>query len=112
VANNQETDRDTVNELIDDRTIHEITRPLRDDRQARASRSIMCAKNKVNGVYGVEQAGACNAGVLKDDLVSTLVVVTLGSFHDTVGLRHRVGLDDGSDTTSVETQVVLSARLQ
>jgi len=53
-ANNQETDRDTVNELIDDQTIHEIYAPPTRRRQARASRVIMCAKNKVNGVYACD----------------------------------------------------------
>jgi beta-glucosidase len=54
-ANNQEIDRNTINELIDDRTLHEIYLPafqaaVQDGR----SGSVMCAKNLVNGVHACE----------------------------------------------------------
>jgi beta-glucosidase len=55
-ANNQETNRGTINEIIDDRTMHEIYLP-----QFEASveqghvGSVMCAYNRVNGPYNCEQ---------------------------------------------------------
>ncbi|HZE50537.1 MAG TPA: glycoside hydrolase family 3 N-terminal domain-containing protein, partial [Jatrophihabitantaceae bacterium] len=86
VANSQETDRDTVNELIDDRTIHEIyTAPYETIVKQGRPGSIMCAKNKVNGVYACEQQ-ALLQGVLKDDLgFDGFVVSDFSSCHDTVG---------------------------
>src|SRR5882762_4488949 len=45
LANNQEINRDTVNELIDERTLHEIYMPAFEE-SAKQSGSIMCSKNK------------------------------------------------------------------
>src|SRR5882757_1932162 len=86
VANNQETDRDTVNELIDDQTIHEIyAAPYETVVKQGRPGSIMCAKNKVNGVYACEQQ-ALQQGVLKDDWgFDGFVVSDFSSCHDTVG---------------------------
>jgi beta-glucosidase len=54
-ANNQETNRFSVNEIIDDRTLHEIYLPqfeaaVKDGHAG----SVMCAYNKVNGTYACE----------------------------------------------------------
>ena len=54
-ANNQETNRFSVNEIIDDRTLHEIYLPhfeaaVKDGHAG----SVMCAYNKVNGPYACE----------------------------------------------------------
>jgi beta-glucosidase len=56
LADNQETDRDTVNELVDDRTIYEIYLPAFETavKQGRAG-SVMCSKNLINGSHGCEQ---------------------------------------------------------
>src|SRR6266540_1657328 len=51
-ANNQETNRSTINELIDERTLHEIYLPAFEAsvKQGRTG-SVMCAKNRVNGAF-------------------------------------------------------------
>src|SRR6266542_2775877 len=51
-ANNQETNRSTINELIDERTLHEIYLPAFEAAVKQGDTgSVMCAKNKVNGVF-------------------------------------------------------------
>jgi beta-glucosidase len=63
-ANNQETDRKTVNEVIDERTLREIYLPAFEAavRQGRAG-AVMCAYPSVNGRFGCE-----NTHQLKDVL--------------------------------------------
>jgi beta-glucosidase len=85
LANNQETDRDTVNELIDDRTIHEIYLPAFETavKQGQAG-SVMCSKNLINDSHGCEQQ-ALLQGVLKDDWgFDGFVVSDFTSCHSTV----------------------------
>jgi len=54
-ANNQETNRTTINELIDERTLHEIYLPAFQDAVVNGhAGSVMCAKNQVNGHYSCE----------------------------------------------------------
>jgi beta-glucosidase len=56
-ANNQETDRSTVNELIDERTLHEIYEPaFQAAVQDGHTGSVMCAKNLVNAVHACQSA--------------------------------------------------------
>ncbi|HEV7964099.1 MAG TPA: glycoside hydrolase family 3 N-terminal domain-containing protein, partial [Actinoplanes sp.] len=56
-ANNQETNRATVNELIDERTLHEIYEPAFEAAvQDGHTGSVMCAKNLVNGVHACQSA--------------------------------------------------------
>lgn len=84
IANNQETDRDKVDEHIDERTLHEIYMPAFEQSAKRAG-SIMCSKNKVNGSYACEQKDLLQ-GVLKDDWgYQGFVVSDFSSCHDTVG---------------------------
>jgi beta-glucosidase len=54
-ANNQETNRGSINEIIDDRTLHEIYLPQFEAsvKQGGAG-SVMCAYNRVNGPYNCE----------------------------------------------------------
>jgi beta-glucosidase len=83
LANNQETNRTTIDEHIDERTLHEIYLPAF-ERSARRSGSIMCAKNKVNGAYSCEHPDLLQ-GVLKNDWgYRGFVVSDFNSCHDTV----------------------------
>ncbi|MDN3351377.1 glycoside hydrolase family 3 C-terminal domain-containing protein [Actinomadura sp. DC4] len=83
LANNQEVNRDTVDEHIDERTLHEIYLPAFEE-SAKRSGSIMCSKNKVNGAYACEHQDLLN-GVLKNDWgYQGFVVSDFGSCHDTV----------------------------
>ncbi|MEN3358840.1 MAG: beta-glucosidase, partial [Mycobacteriales bacterium] len=85
LANNQEAARDTIDEHIDDRTLHEIYLPGFEAavKQGRTG-SVMCAKNKVNGSYACEQQALLN-GVLKGDWgFDGFVVSDFDSCHNTV----------------------------
>jgi beta-glucosidase len=83
LANNQEIARDTVDEHIDERTLHEIYLPAFEESAKRAG-SIMCSKNKVNGSYACEQQDLLR-GVLKNDWgYQGFVVSDFSSCHDTV----------------------------
>ena len=55
VANNQETDREVTNAIVDDRTLHEIYLPAFEAsvEQAHAA-TVMAAYNKVNGAYNTQ----------------------------------------------------------
>ena len=85
LANNQEIDRTTIDEIIDDRTVHEIYLPAFEAavKQGHAG-SVMCAKNQVNDSFSCEQQ-ALTQGVLKDDWgFGGFVVSDFSSCHDTV----------------------------
>lgn len=57
VANDQETDRGTANELIDDRVLHEVNLlPFEMSVEDGEVAAIMCAYPKVNGLYNCENA--------------------------------------------------------
>ncbi len=84
-ANNQETNRSTINELIDERTLHEIYLPGYEGgvRQGRSG-AVMCAKNQVNNAFSCQS---------HPQLVDTLrgrwgfsgfVMSDFNSCHDTV----------------------------
>ncbi len=85
LANSQETDRTTIDEIIDDRTIHEIYLPAFEAavKQGHAG-SVMCAKNQVNDSFSCEHQ-ALTQGVLKDDWgFGGFVVSDFSSCHNTV----------------------------
>jgi len=84
-ANNQETDRTTIDELIDERTLHEIYLPAFEAsvRQGHSG-SVMCAKNQVNNAFSCE-----NRELLTDILrgqwgFDGFVVSDFNSCHSTV----------------------------
>jgi beta-glucosidase len=84
-ANNQETARSTINELIDERTLHEIYLPAFEAAVKQGhSGSIMCAKNQVNNEFSCQ-----NRELLTDILKGAwgfngFVVSDFNSCHDTV----------------------------
>jgi beta-glucosidase len=85
LANNQEINRDTIDEHIDDRTVHEIYLPgFEAAVEQGGTGSVMCSKNKVNGSYACEHEQLLN-GVLKGDWgFDGFVVSDFSSCHDTV----------------------------
>src|SRR2546430_2135281 len=84
-ANNQETNRTTINELIDERTLHEIYLPAFEASVEQGhSGSVMCAKNQVNNEFSCQ-----NRELLTDILRGSwgfpgFVVSDFNSCHDTV----------------------------
>jgi beta-glucosidase len=65
-ANDQETNRKTINEVIDDRTLHEIHLPAFEDAVKRAGvATVMCAYPAINGEFGCENTHLLTS-VLRD----------------------------------------------
>jgi beta-glucosidase len=98
VANNQETDRTTIDEHIDDRTLHQIYLPAFETAVKRGrSGSVMCAKNQVNGSFSCEHL-ELQQGVLKNDWdFPGFVVSDFNSCHRPLGRRHRAERGDCDD---------------
>jgi beta-glucosidase len=81
-ANNQETDRTTVNELIDQRTLEEIYFPAFAAAVKAGAGSVMCAKNLVNGVHACDSSALI--GALEQDMgFKGFVVSDFDSIHST-----------------------------
>lgn len=81
-ANNQETDRTTINELIDQRTLEEIYFPAFAAAVKAGAGSVMCAKNLVNGVHACDSSALI--GALEQDMgFKGFVVSDFSSIHST-----------------------------
>ena len=82
-ANNQETDRTTINEVIDQRTLREIYMPAFAAAVQAGAGSVMCSKNLVNGTHACDSAALI--GVLASDWhFPGFVVSDFTSIHSTV----------------------------
>jgi beta-glucosidase len=84
-ANNQETQRLTINAVIDERTLREIYLPAFETAVKKAKPwTVMCAYNKLNGTYGAENHRLLG-DILKDEWgFEGLVVSDWGAVHDRV----------------------------
>jgi beta-glucosidase len=85
VANNQETDRGSINEIIGERTLHEIYMPAFEAAVKEGHvASIMCAYPRVNGLYNCENAPLLN-GVVRDEWAfNGFITSDFGAVHSTV----------------------------
>jgi len=83
-ANNQETNRFTVNEDVDERTLREIYFPAFEAsiRQGHAA-SLMCAYPRVNGIYCCENAQLLNDILKKEWGFDGFVTSDFGAVHST-----------------------------
>ena len=82
-ANNQETNRTTINEIIDQRTLREIYMPAFQAAVQAGTGSVMCSKNLVNGTHACDSAALI--GVLENDWhFPGFVVSDFSSIHSTV----------------------------
>jgi beta-glucosidase len=92
-ANNQETDRETVNAVVDQRVLQEIYLPaFRSAVQQGGSGSVMCAYNRVNGPHACENDPLLT-GALRDQWkFPGFVMSDWGATHSTVASA-RAGLD-------------------
>ena len=84
--NNQETNRGTVNVIIDERTMREIyLKPFEDAVVKGGAMSVMPAYNKVNGYYGTENF-VLNNEILRGDWgFKGMTVSDWGGTHSTMG---------------------------
>jgi beta-glucosidase len=84
-ANSQETNRGTIDEIIDNRTLHEIYQPAFDAAVVQGGAgAVMCSYNKVNGAHACQ-----NGPLLKTDLDGQMgfkgfVMSDWGATHSTV----------------------------
>ncbi len=84
-ANNQETDRFRINEIIGERALHEIYLPAFEAsvKQAHVG-AVMCAYNKVNGVYSCQNDMLLHQILKKDWGFKGFVTSDFGATHSTV----------------------------
>jgi beta-glucosidase len=92
-ANNQETNRSTVSAQISSRTLHEIYLPPFEAavRKGHAG-SVMCAYNKVDGVYSCENRTMLTTYLKQEFGFSGFVMTDWGAQHSTVAAAD-AGLD-------------------
>ncbi|HEV3220487.1 MAG TPA: glycoside hydrolase family 3 C-terminal domain-containing protein [Candidatus Acidoferrales bacterium] len=84
-ANNQETDRFVVNELIDERTLREIYFPAFEvSIHEGKSASVMCAYPKVNGFFSCESDFLLTTILRKDWHFDGFITSDFGAVHSTV----------------------------
>jgi beta-glucosidase len=92
-ANNQEYERFVMNAAIDERTLHEIYLPAFETAVKKAKPwTVMCAYNKINGVYGSENYKLLTDILKKEWGFEGLVVSDWGAVHDRVAAL-KAGLD-------------------
>jgi beta-glucosidase len=85
-ANNQETNRFTVNEDVDERVMREIYLPAFEAAiKTGHSASLMCAYPRVNGTYCCEDAALLNDILKKEWGFDGFVTSDFGAVHSTVG---------------------------
>lgn len=85
VANNQEADRFTIDEKIDERTLREIyLQAFEISIKQGHSASAMCAYNKVNGTYNCENDPLMNQILKKEWKFDGFVTSDFGAVHSTV----------------------------
>jgi len=84
-ANNQESDRFKVNEIVGERALHEIYLPAFDAavHQAHVA-SVMCAYPKVNGTYNCQDDTLMNQIMKKDWGFQGFITSDFGATHSTV----------------------------
>ena len=100
IANNQETARGSINEIIGQRTLHEIYMPgFKAAVEEGHVDSVMCAYPRVNGLFNCENGPLLN-GTLKDEWqFQGFVMSDFGAVHSTVESLHggaRSGVADRS----------------
>jgi beta-glucosidase len=85
IANNQESQRFTINEDVGPRALHEIYMPaFKAAVQQAHSAAVMCAYPRVNGTYNCENAPLLNDVLIKEWHFDGFVMSDWGATHSTV----------------------------
>ncbi|KAL1643092.1 hypothetical protein SLS58_005061 [Diplodia intermedia] len=92
IGNEQELNRTTISENIDDRTMHELYLWPFEDAVKAGPASMMCSYNKLNGTWACENDKALN-GLLKEELGFQGYVMTDWGAHHTTVESANSGLD-------------------
>lgn len=111
--NNQETNRNSVNVHVDERTMREIYLPAFKAAVTEAHvLSIMTAYNRVNGQYCSENEFLLNQVLKKDWGFQGLVMTDWGGCHSTIdAANHGLDLEMGSNVTGNHNNDFLAAPL-
>lgn len=105
-ANNQETNRNTVDEQIDPRTLHEIYLPaFRRAVQEGGAGAVMAAYNRVNGAYCSENDVLLNQILKKQWNFQGIVMSDWGACHSTEALARGLDLEMGTAVFFAEDRV-------
>jgi beta-glucosidase len=91
-ANNQESSRQSVNEIIDERTLREIYLPAFEATVKAGVGAVMCGYNQVNGFYMCENDFLLNHILKKEWGFTGFVTSDFGATHSTVASAN-AGLD-------------------
>lgn len=93
VANNQETNRGSINEIVAERPLHEIYMPAFEAavKQAHVA-SLMCAYPRVNGLFNCENAPLLNGVIRKEWGFQGFITSDFGAVHSTAPSA-QAGLD-------------------
>jgi beta-glucosidase len=84
-ANNQENHRGSINEIIDERVLHEIYMPAFEAAVKEGHvASLMCAYPRLNGLYNCENAPLLNGVVRKEWGFNGFITSDFGAVHSTV----------------------------
>ena len=84
-GNNQETNRTTVNDIIDERTLREIYLPAFEATVKQGGvGAVMCAYNQVNGAYACENDVLMNQILKTDWAFQGFITSDFGAVHSTV----------------------------
>jgi len=84
-ANNQETNRMSVNELVTDRALHEIYEPAFDAAVTQGhAGSVMCSYNRVNGAYACQNPTLIHTQLERQYGFTGFVMSDWGATHSTV----------------------------
>lgn len=85
IANNQESQRFSINEIVEERALHEIYMPaFKAAVEDAHSASVMCAYPRVNGTFNCENAPLLNDMLKKEWKFDGFVMSDWGATHSTV----------------------------
>ncbi|AXQ30577.1 glycosyl hydrolase [Solimonas sp. K1W22B-7] len=84
VANDQETERMTINVNVDERTLREIYLPPFEASVKAGAATIMCSYNRLNGPYACENPELINGYLRRDWGFDGFVMTDWGAMHSTI----------------------------
>jgi beta-glucosidase len=111
VGNDQETNRFSINDAVDERTLREIYLPPFEAAVKEAhSATVMCAYPKINGTYNCENPLLLNGILKKEWGFDGFVFSDFGAVHSTVGSAN-AGLDLETPTGKYFNSTTIKAAL-
>lgn len=97
IDNSQETDRLSINEIIDERTQHELYYPPFQSAIDAGVGSFMCSYNKINGKYACENKDSLTTDLRDRMGYEAFVMSDWGATHDVTDISQGLDQDMGND---------------